>query len=122
MALEHAFQHQACKRGLLALRMPNHLLDVEARPARCRDRIAAETESVNADWKSRFFRRLVDRPIAALTQRLDIAAQQQDLDETLVSGALADFGGSGRAVFIGDHHRAFRTEILPGPLSVRPVF
>src|SRR5258705_12827229 len=40
--LEHPPQHDAGERGLPALRMADHFLDVEARPAPSRARIAAE--------------------------------------------------------------------------------
>src|SRR5258705_3097529 len=103
--LEHPLQHDAGERGLLALRMADHLLDVEARPARCRDRIAAEAEGMHADRKSGLLRGLIDRPVAALAERLDVAAQQQYLDKILVAGALTDFFGCGRAVLLADHDR-----------------
>src|SRR6266566_8288937 len=90
-ALEYAFQHEARKRRLLALRMADHFLDVEARPAGGRDWIAAEAEGMHADGKACFLRRLIDRPVAALAERLDIAAEQQHLNEILITGALADF-------------------------------
>src|SRR3954471_8112838 len=51
ISLEHALQHDAGERGLLALRMADHLLDVVARPPRGGDRIAAEAEGVHADRK-----------------------------------------------------------------------
>src|ERR1700730_6073526 len=90
VSLEHAFQHDAGQCRLLALRMADHLLDVKARPAGGRDRIAAKAEGVHADRKPDLFGRFIDRPIAALAQRLDIAAEQQHLDKVLVAGALAD--------------------------------
>src|SRR5205085_9203357 len=94
MPLEHAFQHEARQHGLLALRMADHLLDVEAGPAGGGDRIAAEAEGMDADRKPGLLRRLIDRPVAALAERLDVAAQQQHLHEILVACARADFGGS----------------------------
>src|SRR5664279_5398253 len=106
VTLEHAFQHDRGERGLLALRMADHLLDVIARPARRRDRIAAEAEGMHAYGEPGLFGGLIDRPVAALAERLDIAAEQQHLHEILVAGALADFGGRGRAIFVGDHDRA----------------
>ena len=121
MPLEHAFQHDAGERGLLALRMADHLLDVKTRPAGCGDRIAAEAEGMHADRKPHLFRRLIDRPVAALPERLDIAAEQQHLHEILVAGALADFGGRGRTVLVGDHDRAFQARILAGPFVDLPV-
>ena len=120
-ALEHAFQHEARERGLLALRMADHLLDVEARPARRGDRIAAEAEGVHADRKPGLLRRLVDRPVAALAERLDVAAEQQHLHEILVAGALADFGGGGHAVLVGDDDRALQAAVLAGPFLDLPV-
>ena len=75
IALEHAFEHEARQRGLLALRMADHLLDVKARPARRGDRIAAEAEGVDADRQADLLRRLIDRPVAALAERLDVAAR-----------------------------------------------
>src|SRR3954453_8832940 len=98
MPLEHALQHDRSKRGLLALRMADHLLDVKARPARRGDRIAAKTEGMHADRKPGLFRRLVDRPVTALAQWFDIAAEQQHLHEVLVPGALADFRSRCRSV------------------------
>src|SRR5712672_2412575 len=89
--LEHALEHDAGESRLLALRMANHLLDVEARPARCGDRIAAESEGMDADRKPGLLRGLVNRPVAALAERLDVAAEQQHLDEIPVAGAFADF-------------------------------
>ena len=103
MPLEHAFQHNARERGLLTLRMADHLLDVEARPARRGDRIAAETKGMHADGQTHLRRCFIDWPIAPLTERLDIAAEQQHLDKVPVATALADFGGRGRTVLIGDH-------------------
>src|SRR6185312_7162337 len=75
IALEHAFEHEARERGLLALRVADHLLDVVARPARGGDRIAAEAEGMHADGKADLLCGLIDRPIAPLAERLDIAAQ-----------------------------------------------
>src|SRR3954453_2144784 len=121
MALEHALQHDAGERGLLALRMPDHLLDVITRPARGRDRIAAKTERMHADGKAGLFSRFVDRPIAALAEWLHIATQQQNLNEVLVPGAPADFGGGGRAILIGDHDRTFEAAVLAGPFRNLPV-
>ena len=63
--LEHALQHDAGKRGLLALRMADHLLDIKTRPARRGDRLP-KTEGVDADRETRLLRRLIDRPVAAL--------------------------------------------------------
>src|SRR6266403_2545465 len=119
--LEHPLEHDAGERGLLALRMADHLLDVEARPARCRDRIAAEAEGVHADRKSGLLRGLIDRPVAALAERLDVAAQQQYLDKTLVAGALTDFFGCGRAVLVADHDRTLQARILAGPFLDLPI-
>src|SRR5947209_19792834 len=100
MPLEHAFQHDRGERGLLALRMADHLLDVKARPARCGDRVAAETEGVHADRQPGLLRRLVDRRVAPLSQRLAVTAEDELLDEILVPGALADFGCRGRTVLV----------------------
>src|SRR3954453_24159756 len=115
MALEHALQHDAGERGLLALRMPDHLLDVITRPARGRDRIAAKTERMHADGKAGLFSGFVDRPIAALAEWLDIAPQEQNLHEVLVPGAPADFGSGRGAILVGDHARAFEAAVLGGP-------
>ena len=101
--------------------MADHLLDVETRPAGCGDRIAAEAEGVHADRKPRLLGRLVDRPVAALAERLDIAAEQQHLDEIPVAGAAADFGGGGHAVLVGDHDGAFQAAVLAGPFCNLPV-
>src|SRR6185312_12946735 len=121
MTLEYALQHDARQRGLLALRMAHHLLDVVAGPARRGDRIAAEAERMDADRKARLLGGLIDRPVAALAQRLDIAAEQQHLNEIAVAGALADFGGGRRAVLVGDHDRSLETAVLAGPLGDLPV-
>ena len=121
ITLEHAFEHQAREHGLLALRMADHLLDVEARPARRGERIAAEAEGVDADRQADLLRRLVDRPVAALAERLDVAREQQHLNEILVAGALADFGGGGNTVLIGDDDRALQARILAGPFLDLPV-
>ena len=121
ITLEHAFEHQACERCLLALRMADHFLDVEARPAGRGERIAAEAEGMDADRQADLLRRLVDRPIAALSERLDIAGEQQHLDEIFIAGALADFGGGGNAVFIGDDDRALQARILGCPFLDLPI-
>src|ERR1039458_1328036 len=112
MPLEHAFQHNARQRRLLALRMADHFLDVVARPARGGDGIAAETEGMHANGKTGLLRRLIDRPVAALAQWLDIAAEQQHLDKIAVAGALADFGGRSRTVLVGDYHGALQAAVL----------
>src|SRR6202011_4536769 len=112
ISLEHAFEHEARQRGLLTLRMADHFLDVIARPAGSRDRIAAEAEGMPADRKAYLLRGLIDRPIAALTERLDIAAEQQHLHEILVASPPADFGGRRRTIFIGDHDGAFQAAVL----------
>src|ERR1700744_577121 len=116
MPLEYAFQHKARQPGLLALRMADHFLDVIARPAGRRDRVAAEAERMNADRKPRFRRRIIDRPIAAPAERLDIAAEQQHLHEMLVAGPLANFRRRGWAVLVGDNDRALEAAVLAGPL------
>src|SRR6202023_2364442 len=101
--------------------MADHLLDIKTRPARCGDWIAAKTERMHADRKPDLLRRLVDRPVAALAQRLDVAAEQQHLDKVLVAGALANFGGGGRTILVGDHDGAFQAAILTGPFVDLPV-
>src|SRR6185369_2002210 len=121
ITLEYAFEHQARQHGLLALRVADHLLDIEARPPRRGERIAAEAEGVDADRQADLLRRLVDRPIAALAERLDGTAEQQHLNEVRIAGALADFGGGGNTVFIGDDDRALQAGILAGPFLDLPV-
>ncbi len=101
--------------------MADHLLDVEARPAGRGERIAAEAEGMDADRQADLLRRLVDRPVAALAERLDVAREQQHLDEIRIAGALADFGGGGNAVFIGDDDRALQARILGCPFLDLPV-
>src|SRR6202171_1166851 len=64
---------------------------------------------------------LIDRPVAALSERLDVAAEQQHLDKVLVAGALADFGGGRRTILIGDHDGAFQAAVLAGPFVDLPV-
>src|SRR5882757_6648692 len=103
LPLEHPLEHDAGERRLLALRMANHLLDVETRPARCGDRIAAESEGMHADWKPGLLRGLINRPVTALAERLDVTAEQQHLDKILVAGTLADFLGGRQAVLVADH-------------------
>src|SRR6266446_3822138 len=119
--LQHALEHDAGERSLLALRMADHLLDVEARPARCRDRIAAEAKGMHADRKPGLLRGLINRPVAALAERLDVAAEQQHLDEIPVAGAFADFFGRRQAVLVADHDRALEARILAGPFLDLPV-
>ncbi|KTT89745.1 hypothetical protein NS44R_14965, partial [Mammaliicoccus sciuri] len=120
-AFEHAFEHEARQRGLLALRMADHLLDVVAWPARGGDRVAAEAEGMHADRETHFRGRLIERPVAALAERLDIAAQQQHLDEIAVAGALADLGRGRGAILIGDDDRALQPGVLAGPFLDLPV-
>src|SRR6185312_4122269 len=45
-ALEHAFEHEARERRLLAFGVADHLLDVKTRPARGGDGIATEAEGM----------------------------------------------------------------------------
>ena len=45
---------------------------------------------MNADGKAGFDRRLEDRPVAALAEKLAGAAQEQDVGETAIAGAFAD--------------------------------
>src|SRR5438552_10150150 len=101
--------------------MADHFLDIEARPAGRGERIAAEAEGMNADRQADLLRRLVDRPVAALAEWLDGTAEQQHLHEVRIARALADFGGGGRAVLIGDDDRALQTGILGGPFLDLPV-
>src|ERR1700676_4135357 len=101
--------------------MAAHLLDIKTRPAGGCDRIAPKTEGVNADRKPRLFRGLVDRPVAPLAQRLDVAAQEQYLDKVLVAGAFPDFGGRRRAAPIGDHDGTLKARVLAGPFFDLPV-
>src|SRR5215217_2684630 len=121
MTLEHALQHDARKRGLLALRVADHLLDVIAWPAGSGDRVAAEAEGMHADREAGLLGRLVDRPVAALPERLDVAAQQQNLDEVLVAGAPADFSGGRWTILVCDHDRALEPAILAGPFRDLPI-
>src|SRR5205085_4317343 len=93
----------------------------EAGPAGGGDRIAAEAEGMDADRKPGLLRRLIDRPVAALAERLDVAAQQQHLHEILVACARADFGGSRRPVLVGNHDGAFEALVLAGPFLDLPV-
>src|SRR5215471_20752838 len=101
--------------------MPDHFLDVKARPARGRNRIAAETEGVDADREAGLLCRFIDRPIAALAERLDIAAEQQYLREILIARALPDFGGRCRSILIGDHDGGLQPLVPAGPFLDLPV-
>src|SRR6266702_8958791 len=76
---------------------------------------------MHADRKSRLLGGLIDRPVAALAKRLDVAAEQQHLHKVLVAGALADFGGRRWTVLIGDHDGAFQAAVLAGPFVDLPV-
>src|SRR6202795_392162 len=98
--LEHAFQHDARQCRLLALRMSDHLLDIKARPARGRDWISTKAEGMHADRKPRLLCRLIDWPVAALAQRLDISAEQPPVHKNFVPPPPADFGRSGRTVLV----------------------
>src|SRR6185312_5099955 len=86
-----------------------------------RDRIATEAEGVHADRQPRLLRRLVDRPVASLPERLDVTAEQQHLHEILVTRALADFRRRRRPILILDHDGALEAGILAGPLLDLPV-
>src|SRR5258707_13249009 len=72
--LEHALEHDAGERRLLALRMANHFLYVEARPARCPDRIAAESEGMHVGRNPGLLPGLINRPVPALPDGLDVTA------------------------------------------------
>src|SRR5260370_18562027 len=76
---------------------------------------------MHADWKPRLLRRLINRPVAALTERPDVAAQEQHLDKILVAGAPADFSGRGRSILVGDYDGAFQAAVLAGPFRDLPV-
>ena len=76
---------------------------------------------MDADRQADLCRRLIDRPVAALAERLDIAAEQQHLHEIRIAGALADLGGGGRAVLVGDDDRTLQAGILAGPFLDLPV-
>src|SRR6476659_1599273 len=119
--LEHPLEHDAGERRLLALRMANHFLDVKTRPARCGDRIAAESEGMNADRKPGLLRGLINRPVTALAERLDVAAERQHLDKIPVAGTLADFLGGRQAVLVADQDGTLQARILAGPFLDLPV-
>ena len=87
-ALEHALEDQAGQHRLLALRVPDHLLDVVGRPAAGGQRAAAIAEGMDADRQVGFGRRLIDRPVAPLAERFGGAGQQQHLGEVRIAGAL----------------------------------
>src|SRR5579871_7075359 len=76
---------------------------------------------MHADWQPGLFGRLVDRPIAALADRLDGAAEQQHLDEIFVTRAIADFGRCRWPVFIGNDDRALQAAVLAGPFIDLPI-
>ena len=65
--LEDAFENQAGQHRLLALRVSDHLLDVEGRPTTRCQRGTAITEGMNADRQLGLGCRAVDRPIPTLS-------------------------------------------------------
>ena len=76
---------------------------------------------MHADGNTGFFRRLVDWPIAALAERLNIAAEQEHLHEILVAGAFANFGGCRHRILIADDDRRLQPLVLAGPFVDLPV-
>ena len=102
---EHAFDHHAGQQRLAALRMADHLLDVIGRPAGAGDRIAAVTERMHAHGQIGALGGRVDRPIAALAERLRRAAEEEHLGEIGIAGATLDLGRGAGAVLVVHEHR-----------------
>src|SRR5262249_56779570 len=107
--------------GWLALQVSNTVREPGARHGGSDVSVPGEAAGEPAPGPPRLFRRLVDRPVAPLPERLHIAAQKQHLDIIRVAGALADLLRRGDAVLIGDDDRAFQALVLAGPFLDLPV-
>src|SRR5258707_12954523 len=76
---------------------------------------------MHADRKPGLLRGLVNRPVTALAERLDVTAEQQHLDKILVAGTLTNFLGGRQAVLVADHDRTLQAGILAGPFVGLPA-
>src|SRR5258705_8870207 len=76
---------------------------------------------MHADWKPGLLRGLINRPVTALAERLDVTAEPQHLDKILVAGTLTNFLGGRQAVLVADHDRTLQAGILAGPFLDLPV-
>ena len=70
---------------------------------------------MNADGKAGLDRRLEDRPVAALAEKLAGAAQEQDVGETAIAGAFANLDAGQFAVLIGNDDGGLEPRIAPVP-------
>src|SRR3984885_3569335 len=92
-----------------------------ARPAGARDGTTAIAEGMDGYGKSGFGGGLIDRPIAAIAERLAGAREHQHLDEILVSGPFANFSCGNIRRFIGHDDRCLEAAILRRPLRDLPL-
>ena len=92
------------ERGLLALRMADHFLDVVRRPAGCGVGPAAVAEGVDTDGHPGRGGGFIDRPVPPLPQRLIRLAQKEDLAEVRIVGAELDLLYRGDGVLVRDDH------------------
>ncbi len=70
---------------------------------------------MDADRQAGLDRRLEDRPIAPLAQKLAGAAQEQHVREAPVAGTLANFLHGKLGVLVRDHHRRLEPRLPPVP-------
>ena len=119
-ALEHPLDHQAGEERLRRLRMADHVLDIERRPAAASDRIAAEAEGMHADRQPRRRRGLEDLPILLLARRVRRARHHQHLHETRVAGPAFDLRHRRIGILVRHHDGALQPR-LDQPLRFHPA-
>src|SRR5262249_40634369 len=115
IGLEHPPHDRARDGGGQGGRVLGNLLDIERRPAGVAHGAAARAEDVNADRKAGFDRRLEDRPITPLAEKLASAAQKQNVREAAIARALPNLRAGHFAILIGNDDRGLEPWIAPVP-------
>ena len=80
--------------------MPGAFLHVIGGPAGARVGMPAGAEHVQADGQAVALGRRIDRPVAAIAERLGRAGQHEHLREGRVVGAALDLGDGRRGVLV----------------------
>src|SRR6266852_3293109 len=70
---------------------------------------------MNADRQTGFDRRLEDRPISSLAQKLAGAAQEQNMGKAAIAGALANLQAGQLAILVRDDDRRLEPRIASVP-------